>query len=52
MSPTFPGIGEVNDKLDVFFSVDGTYAFGYVGEGADSTTKFLQDRSKIILTQP
>ena len=41
------GVGEVNDVLDVFFSVDGTYAFGFVGEGADSTTKFLQDRSKI-----
>ena len=41
------GVGAVNDKLDVFFSVDGTYAFGYVGVGADSTTRFLQDRSKI-----
>ena len=27
--------------------MDGTYAFGYVGVGADSTTRFLQDRSKI-----
>ena len=41
------GIGAVGDTLDVFFSVDGQYAFGYVGVGADSTTKFLQDRSKI-----
>ena len=41
------GIGVVGDKLDVFFSIDGQYAFGYVGVGADSTTKFLQDRSKI-----
>ncbi len=41
------GIGGVGDKLDVFFSIDGQYAFGYVGVGADSSTKFLQDRSKI-----
>ena len=37
------GIGAVNDKLDVFFSVDGTYAFGYVGVGADSTTNFTRE---------
>jgi hypothetical protein len=41
------GIASVGDVLDVFFSIDGEYAFGYVGVGADSTTKFLQDRSKI-----
>ena len=41
------GIGAVGDKLDVFFSIDGQYAFGYIGVGADSSTKFLQDRSKI-----
>ena len=41
------GIGAVGDKLDIFFSIDGQYAFGYIGVGADSSTKFLQDRSKI-----
>ena len=41
------GIAKVNDVIDVFFSIDGEYAFGYVGVADDSTTRFIQDRSKI-----
>ena len=41
------GIGSLNDIIDVFFSIDGQYAFGYIGEDDDSSTKFISDRTKI-----
>ena len=31
------GIAKVNDAIDVFLSIDGEYAFGYVGVADDST---------------
>ena len=42
------GIAKVNDVIDVFLSIDGEYAFGYVGVADDSTRSHTRQKQNIL----